>query len=200
MGIQRLRLEATELTEEHRGLLEVMADSVRRTDGIVGGLLRYSRPSPLFQRPLRLDRIVGDALTLLRDSFENAGIAVDHRIHFDGEVMADPDQIRQVIDNLLKNALEAQPTGGFVVIEITGDDDSAQVSVTNGGFDLSPTDTERVLEPYFTTKTRGTGLGLAISEKIVRAHGGALTVAVPDPGKICIAARLPNNEKATAEG
>ncbi len=196
MGLQRLRMEATELTAEHRELLSVMKDSIRRTDGIVGGLLRYARPREPVFGPVRLDAIADKILTLYQEPMAAAGIELTYDPGGRYEIEADRDLIEQVVENLIKNAVEAQPEGGRIRIALEHGDGEVIFAVENGGFDLDPEERHGILEPYYTTKTRGTGLGLAIASRIVRAHGGRMDVAVPRPGEVRITFALPVNGPA----
>ena len=82
-------------------------------------------------------------------------------------------------ENVVKNAVEAQPKGGYCHIHIKPQGDRITVVIQSGGFTLTKEESDNIFEPYFTTKTQGTGLGLAISRKIVEAHGGTIT-ATPD--------------------
>ncbi len=117
---------------------------------------------------------------------------------FDREIQGDPDFLRQVIDNLLRNAVEAQPEGGYVDIAIEEKGDFTELRVRNGGFSLPAEDAELILAPYFTTKTRGTGLGLAISERLVKAHGGRIEVSLPLEDALEIRVYLPKQDRPSS--
>ena len=82
--------------------------------------------------------------------------------------------------------MEAQNNGGYIKIRLSQDSPYAVLSIENGGFSLSEKKTERIMEPYFTTKTRGTGLGLPIIKRIVDAHQGYVQATVPEDGVLRI--------------
>jgi signal transduction histidine kinase len=88
--------------------------------------------------------------------------------------MADESQIRQVLINLLLNAIQAQPNGGAVRVSARYDSDAAQICllVQDNGPGIASELLEKIWRPFFTTKTAGTGLGLAIVRRIVWEHGG----------------------------
>ncbi len=131
-------------------------------------------------------------LSLYGQKSEERGIEVSFEILYDGLVNCDPDLMAEVVENLVKNAIEAQEGGGYIRIVLDRKDSYALISIENSGFDLDPGDAERILEPYFTTKTRGTGLGLAIAGRIVNVHGGRLELHVPLEGVLLVCVYLPN--------
>lgn len=191
MGLQRLQKEAPALSDEHLRLLEIMRDAVRRTNGIVSNLLGYAVPRALARQPVSLERSAEKLLHLYAERCRQQGIAVDLAADPTGPVSGDPDLIEQVIENLVKNALEAQPRGGFIKIAITGQGNEISLLMTNGGFSLPPEAAGRLTEPYFTGRADGTGLGLAIVRRIVQDHGGTLAIAPADGGVLSVGVTFP---------
>lgn len=191
MGLQRLQIEARELSVDHRQLVGLMLDSVSRTNRIIGGLLKYAQPQKPNRRPMRLDSMIDELLLLYQAQCRETGIAVTKHIDFREPVLADADLVRQVLQNLLLNALEAQPRGGFIALELERRGLEVSLAMRNGGFSLSADQALRIFEPYFTTKDQGTGLGLAISQRIMEAHGGRLEVRAMENNLVEIVAHLP---------
>jgi len=192
MGLQRLLIEADELSDDHSHLVDLMLEAVKRANASVEGLLRYARPQRPLKKAMRLDLLVEDMLLLYAPRCEASGIAVSRQISFRRSIPGDPGLLGQVAENLLKNAIEAQPGGGAIHVEVSpGQDQGVCLKVTNKGFSLEPEAAERILEPYFTTKADGTGLGLTISRRIVEAHGGRMTVQVHEHGTVEISVWLP---------
>lgn len=189
MGLQRLQLEADDLHPDHRRLIELVLAALGRANGTVSGLLDYARPlRPKLER-VALDALVTDQLALYPSHLASTGIDLDLRPATWAH--GDPDLLRHVLDNLLRNALEADGGRDSLAIRVWRTEDAAHVSVANDGFELDAQEVERILEPWFTTKTTGTGLGLAISQRIVIAHGGRLALDVPRPGRLCVEITLP---------
>ncbi|EXJ14907.1 sensor histidine kinase [Imhoffiella purpurea] len=191
MGLQRLQLEAEELSPDHRRLVELVGEAVRRTNATVTGLLDYARPVRPRQERVALDRLVEDLLSLYRQRLDDRGIRLEASLRPETWISADPDLLTQVLDNLLRNALEAQPRGGDIQVRVELDGDRARLIVANPGLELEAAEVERILEPWFTTKAEGTGLGLAISQRIVAAHGGRLEIRVPTPGRLSLSVTMP---------
>jgi signal transduction histidine kinase len=105
------------------------------------------------------------------------GIRLEKRIFGENQVLANEEQIRQVIWNLLMNALQSLEDRGRMTIEIQtvrpdGASDYVEIKVTDDGCGIEEKDLNKVFEPFFTNKDRGTGLGLAIVNRIVDGYGG----------------------------
>ncbi|MBK1641126.1 two-component sensor histidine kinase [Chromatium okenii] len=189
MGLQRLQWEADGLQPEHRRLLEIVLAAVERTNKTVTGLLDYARPlRPQVQR-LALDVVVREQVSLYQHQIELQATALHVRLQPHTWINGDPDLLRQVLDNLLRNALETAAVG-VLEIEVSRVADSALLRLSNDGLELAASEVENILEPWFTTKPLGTGLGMAISQRIITAHGGQLTLTVPQPGRLCVAVAL----------
>ena len=199
MGLQRLKIEGNELNHEHRHFIEIMLDAVHRTNSIVTGLLHYASPQYSNPQQVRLDLLIENIVPLYQARCTHQGIELETHITSRDPVAGDPGLLSQVIENLLKNAVEAQPQRGFLKIEISRTGDNVIMTMTNGGFSLPPEQVDRMTEPYFTTKASGTGLGLAIARRIITEHGGQLSVN-PLPGKtIAIRIDLPASIKNTIQ-
>jgi nitrogen fixation/metabolism regulation signal transduction histidine kinase len=106
-------------------------------------------------------------------------------------ILADRDQLLQVLHNLVKNALEAMPGGGALGLAARREGSEVVFQVSDTGPGVAPELLARVFQPYVTTKASGTGLGLAIAERIVQEHGGRLEVASPPGHGATFTVRLP---------
>ncbi len=195
IGLQRLEIEECGLGEEYRPLLTAMRNAVGRADAIVNDLRRFSRPFNPRCEALAVDLLVKDILALYRMRAEACGIRVEF---FDRRpaggrkaLPADPNLLAQVLENLCKNAVEAQPGGGFLKVEIELEGPELVIRMENGGLELPAGEVEKIIAPWFTTKTRGTGLGLALAERIIRAHRGRFQLSSPAPGILRQEIRLP---------
>jgi signal transduction histidine kinase len=192
MGLQRLQIEADDLSDEYQELITAMLKAVQRTNGIVENIRQYAKPlEPLSQR-VHLEQVVSHILNLYRQKYEAQEIEVKFDVsHGDISVNGDLHMLEEVAENLIKNAIEAQPRGGYLHISLDRKHTEAVLSFENSRFELPPEEAERILDPYFTTKTRGTGLGLAITKKIIYAHKGRLAVEVPSAGLLRMVVRMP---------
>jgi signal transduction histidine kinase len=110
--------------------------------------------------------------------------------------IGDRTRIRQILFNLVKNAIEAAGPQGHVNVEIAASTDASEVIVRDSGAGIAPELRARIFEPFFTTKPEGTGLGLAVSRVIARAHGGDISVRNADFAGAVFTLRLPRPEES----
>ena len=181
------------------GEVVAIAREVRRLDGIVSDFLHVARPSGMdARRPARaavdLRSLVEETIELLRAR----GGAVAFSVTSQGDTLArcDADGIRQVLWNVLTNAVEASPPappGGTVTIEcdVRQREGRAVVSICDEGPGIPDKVRRRLFDPFFSTKARGTGLGLAISRQIVEEHHGRLRLTPRRPHGTRVAIELP---------
>jgi signal transduction histidine kinase len=152
--------------------IEVGCEEVDRLERLVSGLRRLVGHR-VERRPADLADLAGHTEILLRDALGTRPLAVD--LPLDTALRCDPDQVRQVLVNLVSNALEASEPHGLVGIAWEPTHSGADLVVWDDGpgFDGDPSS---LFVPWFTTKEHGTGLGLAITQRIVRAHNWKIDV------------------------
>lgn len=180
VGIQRLRRElppagAGERAEFDR-FTEVMQGEVLRLNGIVERFLQLARPAPVHPKACDVASLIADLLALMGPEAAGRNITVRPVIPGPLPARVDPDQVTQVLHNLIANACQAMPDGGEVTVEAKAGEGGILISVTDGGEGIPAADLGKIFEPYFTTRARGTGLGLAIAHRIVEDHGGRIEV------------------------
>jgi two-component system sensor histidine kinase PilS (NtrC family) len=170
-----------------RQLVDIAVREVDRLNGLITGLLDYARPRAEERQALDLAEITGE----IAKAFEHERRENDVEL----QVQADPTvgiegaagQIRQVIWNLLRNAAEAMPKGGTVIIKVRREDPTGRppytvLSVTDTGVGIAKEDLRQIFEPFFSRKPGGTGLGLATVARVVEDHRGHIEIA-SDPGQ-----------------
>lgn len=173
-----------DLTAVHRELVEAMFSETQRLNVLVSDLLLFGRPSRLERKPIDLQQLLDSCCHLYAGEIRERSIELRKTYHPHLPVVAaDQDKLKQVILNLLKNALEATPAGGVVTVgaeglksESNGEANRVAVRISDTGCGVPSEDTERIFDLFFTTKPRGAGLGLSISRRIVEDHGGKIVV------------------------
>jgi signal transduction histidine kinase/putative methionine-R-sulfoxide reductase with GAF domain len=167
---------------EIRELVGVIREEVKRLDNLVGDFLQFSRSNRVQYRPTALDALVDEVARLLRPEARAYGVSLRRQRIGEAipDLRVDPEKMKQVVINLVQNAIEAMPEGGVVTVESGLVDGRAVLVVRDSGPGL-PEGLD-VFQLFVTTKARGTGLGLSIAQQIVLEHGGEIA-AVSEPGK-----------------
>ncbi|VTS04200.1 sensor histidine kinase [Tuwongella immobilis] len=172
--------------------LQVLEEEIVRLEQIVNGFLDFARPTRPELREVNLVELVQKSIERLRQRAELHGVEVQIDSPPESRllVQADPNQLRQVLVNLVYNALDAQPQGGTICLGWDCSSESIELIVADSGPGLPPELGEMIFEPFISTKESGMGLGLSICRRIVESHGGRLTATNrPEGGaefRICL--------------
>jgi signal transduction histidine kinase len=170
------------LSETQQEDFEVISDEIRHIDTIVQNFLEFSRPPKLKMQQISPSTVIDGAIQLLQHRLKSYDVSVDiRRKQLLPQITADPEQLKEVIVNLVVNACEAMHKGGKIDIAETIDDSDpsravAVITLQDNGPGISETFQTKIFQPFFTTKEEGTGLGLSIAERIVKEHHGWITV------------------------
>ncbi len=155
--------------------LNVAKGEVSRLDYIITQFLQAIRPTPPQLRPSQLNEAVRETLELLRPELENRGIVVVERLSRGlPEALLDSVQVKQVLVNLVKNAMQAMTRGGTLTLETGQANDGVFANVGDNGCGIPAELQTQLFTPFFTTKPKGSGLGLMIVQRIMRDHGGRI--------------------------
>jgi PAS domain S-box-containing protein len=166
-------------------LLEKIEKQTFRAAKIVNNLLNFSRSSKAEFENLDTNKVLLDVLSLLEHQLERGRIKVRKELNDLPLVRGNENRLQQVFFNLILNARDAMPKGGWLTLATRAEDDAVVVEIRDTGHGIKPEHVRRIYDPFFTTKGigRGTGLGLSISFGIVQEHGGAIFVeSVPGQG------------------
>jgi signal transduction histidine kinase len=176
--ILQVQMENPELPESVRGETKIVLDEIGRLSGKLNQLLQFSRPAVRggsARATCDARTIIEEVVGVLRHEAERRGIALETRLP-EGElpVEAAADAVNDIVSNLLVNALEAAPRGGHVSVSAMTKERACVIAVEDDGPGINGTVREKLLQPFFTTKTHGTGLGLAIVARRVAECDGQL--------------------------
>ncbi|PYJ87176.1 MAG: PAS domain-containing sensor histidine kinase [Verrucomicrobia bacterium] len=164
-----------EIAAKLQNYLTVAKGEIDRLDYIVTQFLQAIRPTPPQKKMVSLNDIVRETLDLLRPEIENRGQTVEEKLARQlPTAPLDPAQIKQVLVNLVKNAVQAMTKGGVLTVQTGSGADGVWVSIADTGCGIPQEQLNRIFEPFFTTKRKGSGLGLMIVQRIVREHGGLI--------------------------
>ena len=195
LGVSMLRDSVTD--QEGLNTIELVERGIKHLSKLVVDVAQFSRRKALEQANVDLNELANRSLELVADKINEKETSIEKRLT-DQKVIGhwDPDQLRQVLVNVIANAIDASPSRGVVTIStevvsaVAGNETKdramkkqARISIADQGKGMDKTTLERMFEPFFSTKKRGTGLGLAIVKQIVEQHDGTISVeSEPDKG------------------
>ena len=164
--------------------LGIIRKECRRLNRLLTELLDFARLRPPERRPVAVERLLENVAHLVAHSAEKNGVRVRQEVAQGlPTLVADPEQLTQVLLNLAINAAQAMPEGGEILVSARREGSGILIEVRDQGVGVPESDLERIFDPFFTTKSDGTGLGLSIAHQIVTQHGGTMRpVRNPDRG------------------
>jgi two-component system sensor histidine kinase PilS (NtrC family) len=208
------RLPDFDGSREPGKLMDIALREIDRLDRLIADFLGYARPGPLNLRAVGVAGVLEDVFEIF-EAVRSDTVEVHTDLEADLGVRADPDQLRQVLWNLVINAAQAMPGGGVLAVSgrrwpceasqenseesrKDGEDESKlnsiEIAVADEGVGIAADDLARIFDPFFTTKREGSGLGLATVHRIVANHGGSVRVESKLGAGTTIRVRLPRTE------
>jgi hypothetical protein len=182
---QLLRGQIDERDPRQQVLAKIEKQSFRAAK-IINSLLNFSRSSGTEFDRVDVNKVLADVLSLVEHQLEGSRIRVRRELATGlPAIRGNENRIQQVFFNLILNARDAMPSGGWLTLRTYADADTVVAEVADTGHGIRREDIRRIYDPFFTTKGigRGTGLGLSVSYGIVQEHGGAIFVeSIPGQG------------------
>ncbi|WP_342041669.1 PAS domain-containing sensor histidine kinase [Bacillus sp. OTU2372] len=166
------------ITKEHSLYYQVITSELARIDSIINEFLILAKPHATKFQEKDLNKIMKETVDLL------SAQAVLHNVQFVTDmdsklplVFCEPNQLKKVFINIIKNAIEVMPMGGNITITTKMlESERVQISIQDEGAGISKEKIKKLGEPFFTTKDEGTGLGLMVSYRIINDHQGSITI------------------------
>lgn len=181
-------LDPAHLEGEEGEFVQVIIDEVDRLNGVVTQFLDYARPLKTTPQPTDVNDVIVRTLRLIQAMLPDP-IEVETQLAADlPRVQSDAEQLKQVLINLVQNAVQAMPGGGKVMITTSLPEDPGgihlrarapemvEIRLRDSGPGIPEEQRDHIFVPFYTTKEKGTGLGLAISQRIIRSHGGSIAL------------------------
>jgi signal transduction histidine kinase len=194
-------LSRPHLSTERRGeFTEVIKREIARLNSLLYQFLEFAQPRPPVRQRTDIQDLASDVCKLISE------LATIRRINLirpetEGtfpKIDADPDQIKEVMLNLVMNACEAMPDGGTVEMFLESKPDQITVTIRDQGIGVSEQDLQRIFDPFYTTRNDGTGLGLSIAQRIMEQHGGRIEVERNPERGMTFALVFPREHHATS--
>lgn len=183
-GAAAILARAHDFDPQSARCLDIITGECERLNGLLTSFLNFARPRPPLLRTVDLAPVLGNVVELAGHGVRGKTIHLEKRLEADlRPVECDPEQLEQVLLNLVINAIEASPDGATVELSASARDGKLSIAVIDQGHGVAPAHIDRLFDPFFTTKEHGTGLGLPVAHQIVRQMNGALLArANPDRG------------------
>jgi two-component system, sporulation sensor kinase E len=163
--------------EDFSTYFSVINSELKRIESIITEFLILAKPQATQFLEKDINIIVQETIELLRAQALLQNVIITPIYHKQMVIFCEANQLKQVFINIMKNALEAMPTGGKISIETdTWKDDYVKISISDEGMGIPEEKIKKLGEPFYTTKERGTGLGLMVSYKIIEEHHGWIEV------------------------
>jgi polar amino acid transport system substrate-binding protein len=171
-------------------ILTHVPKEIERLNHLIEGLIDYAKPTSIHKETIEINQLVQSCIILFHRSVQNKGFNVQAHIEEDIFLEVDPNQLKQVIINLILNGLEAMeekslpmtanegPLTPPLILTIRGwaEEQSVYIAVEDQGIGMTKEEIRRSVDPFYTSKTKGTGLGLALSKQFIQENGGTLHI------------------------
>ncbi|WP_028322380.1 sensor histidine kinase [Desulfatiglans anilini] len=178
--------------EKSRKKLELAVSETARLEAMVKDMLDFGRPLELDRKPESVNGLAEECAAALVPVAQAGGVVLETDL--DPKIapqLLDRNRMKQVLVNLLTNAIQASPSGQSVQIRTRVEKGETVLEVSDCGCGITEEERARIFEPFYSTKKGGTGLGLSIVKKIVEAHGGTISLSSNPEGGVTFSVRLP---------
>jgi signal transduction histidine kinase len=186
------------LDPKYQECLEIIDKESQRLNRLLTEFLDFARPHPPKFQSVDVDGLLDSVIQLAAHGVGSPAVTLRKQTAqplpcIDG----DPEMLKQLLLNLVINAVQAMPDGGDVVVAATLRDGKMLISVQDQGRGIAPGLRDKIFDPFFTTKDAGTGLGLPVAHQIVDQHGGVLTAEPRASGGMTFSALLPLRQEVS---
>ena len=180
------------LEPKYQECIEIIHKECQRLNRLLTDFLDFARPRTPKYQTIDVDSLLHSVIQLAAHGTGTKAVELSRRTTPGlPTIEGDPELLKQMLLNLVMNAIQAMPDGGEVVVSAVQLDSRIQISVRDDGRGVSPADKDKIFDPFFTTKETGTGLGLPVAHQIVEQHGGILTATANEERGMTFSALLP---------
>ncbi len=173
-------------------MIEYIDDEVKRLNRLIEDFLLFAKPATPNFRTVDLNQMLHTAINRFCIRIANSDVEIKASIEETPCIaQADPDLLNRAVDNVLKNAFEADENQGTIDIRTLRNENEWSVQIADQGGGVDTNNMEKIFEPFFTTRSKGTGLGLAFASQVVKSHGGAISARNSDNGGAVFTITIP---------
>ncbi len=204
-GSSQMLREVPELPETSRTLLGIIERESTRLNGLISDFLAYAGPTMKNVGPVNMTEVATEIVEAVRaGEAREKDVVVENLATRSFRVEGDAEQLKQVLWNLVRNAVQATPRGGVITVDLFSQIRHRQqyvvITVSDTGKGIEPAIIGKIFNPFFTSKAEGTGLGLAISQRILHYHRGFIEVrSTPGTGSV-FSVLLPERREPSGGG
>ncbi len=200
-GFARALLRNLPEDDSNRQYAQIITEETSRLERIIHDLLDFIRPQKMMRRNLSPDQVVHEVARKMHPMLQNASVELELDLQAgDTDVNCHPGEIQQVLQNLVFNAVQAQPDGGRIRISSRYLEGGVLIQTADDGPGIATDVADKMFSPFYTTKTAGSGLGLTICAQIIKSHGGVLRGENLSEGGACFSFILPLPKSETENG
>jgi len=191
-GAASLVQRETQSTEQRREFLAIIQKESQRLNRLLTSFLEFAKPRQPDLKMAKIGEVLDSVIVLVRNACDTGRLELRRHIQPGLPMLeCDPEQLKQVLLNLVTNACQAMPQGGIVLLEAGPNETGINIDVHDQGGGIDQENLERIFDPFFTTKESGTGLGLSVAHQIVSQHAGTLTIVRNSPQGVTVRVSLP---------
>lgn len=191
-GAAALVQRETQSTEQRREFLAIIQKESQRLNRLLSSFLEFAKPRQPDLKMAKIGEVLDSVIVLVRNACDTGRLELRRHIQPGLPMLeCDPEQLKQVLLNLVTNACQAMPQGGIVLLEAGPNETGINIDVHDQGGGIDQENLERIFDPFFTTKESGTGLGLSVAHQIVSQHAGTLTIVRNSPQGVTVRVSLP---------
>ena len=192
-GFARRILRKDHDGELNRNYVKIIVEEISRMENILTDILYFAKPAAPKCDTVDINRIVRNSIEVLGFETEENNISTEE--HLDPNLpmlFIDENQVRRVLINLIRNAIQAMPDGGTITISTTNEEDQwVIIETADTGVGISDDDMDKLFDAFFSSKSTGSGLGLTVSAQIINNHGGTIEVQKREPKGTIFKIKLP---------
>lgn len=177
--------------DQNRKYLKIISDETQRLEQILQGVLGYVKSPQLEETPSDLNQVVEESKLLVEKQLQEPNVVLELTLGRIPTIPMNAHQIKQVLINIIQNAVEAVGRNGRVEITTFQQGSHVAVTIADTGSGIAPENIDKLFQPFFTTKSKGLGLGLNVSRQIIEQHGGMIDVESTENVGTTFTIRLP---------
>jgi two-component system sensor histidine kinase HydH len=191
-GAASLVQKEAQTEERRREFLDIIQKESRRLNRLLTSFLEFAKPRYPELHNVDIGEVLDSVILLVQHAGDLSYIELRKQVEPGLPMLeCDPEQLKQVLLNLVMNANQAMPRGGTVLLDARRDGKTINIDVHDQGGGIDQENLERIFDPFFTTKESGTGLGLSVAHQIVSQHGGTLTIVRNSPQGVTVRVSIP---------